>query len=253
MKLNYKTVGEGYPLIILHGLFGSSDNWISIAKKLENKRKIYLLDQRNHGDSPHSEVFTYENMASDLKEFVDDHKLTCFELMGHSMGGKTAMLFATQYPELVNKLIVVDIAPKHYPTHHDTIIEGLKAIGLQSIKSRNEADVTLAKYVPSTGIRQFLLKNIKRTPEGFEWKINLKTIEKEIIEVGKALPEKSTFKKPTLFIRGQHSNYIMDEDIKLIDNHFPQSKLVTINSASHWVHAEQPDNFLEETIKFINE
>ena len=252
MKLNYKTVGEGYPLIILHGLFGSSDNWISIARKLEDNRKIYLLDQRNHGDSPHSDVFNYQDMASDLKEFIDDHKLSRVDLMGHSMGGKTAMLFAIQYPELVNKLIVVDIAPKYYPTHHDTIIKGLKSIDLQNIKSRNEADAALAKYVPTVGIRQFLLKNIKRTSEGFEWKINLSVIEKEIVEVGKALPEKALFEKPTLFIRGQLSNYILDEDMKLIQIHFPKSELVTINKASHWVHAEQPDLFLEETIKFIN-
>ncbi len=251
MKLNYKEIGEGNPLLILHGLFGSSDNWISIGRNLAEHRKVYLIDQRNHGDSPHSDVFTYEAMASDLIEFIEDHSIGKFYLIGHSLGGKTAMFFATKFPALVDKLIVVDIAPKQYPVHHDTIIEGLKSIDLNALKSRGDADKSLASYVPILGIRQFLLKNLKRTPAGFDWKINLDIIEKEIAEVGKSLPPNAVFNKPTLFIRGGMSNYILEDDMKLIYSHFPNSKLATIKGASHWVHTEKPKEFLEELNLFL--
>lgn len=252
MKLNYKMIGEGEPLIILHGLFGSSDNWISIARKLGDRRKVFLIDQRNHGDSPHSDEFTYEAMSADLKEFTVEHSISNFDLIGHSLGGKTAMLFATQYPKMVNSLIVVDIAPKYYSVQHDTIIEGLNSIDLSTLQSRNEADILLANYVPLLGVRQFLLKNLKRTTSGFAWKINLQVIEKEIAEVGNAIPDKAHFDKPTLFIRGDLSNYILDEDMELIHKHFSSANLITINNASHWVHAEQPSAFLEEVTTFLN-
>jgi len=251
MKLNYKQVGEGKPLLILHGLFGSSDNWISIARKLGGARKVFLIDQRNHGDSPHSKEFNYEAMASDLKEFIEGHSIDKFDLIGHSLGGKTAMLFATEYPKLIDKLIIVDIAPKQYPVHHDTIIEGLKSIDLSVLTSRNEADTALAAYVPLMGVRQFLLKNLKRTSEGFGWKINLGIIEKEIAEVGKPLPPNAVFNKPTLFIRGGMSNYILEDDMELIHIHFPDSNLVAVKGASHWVHAEKPEAFLDEVNKFL--
>lgn len=251
MKLNYKEVGEGKPLIILHGLFGSSDNWISIARKLGEKRKVYVIDQRNHGDSPHSDEFSYDAMAADLKEFIDDHSISNFDLIGHSLGGKTAMFFASIHPSLVNKLIVVDIAPKQYPVHHDTIIEGLKSIDLYTLKSRNEADKALSEYVPLLGVRQFLLKNLKRTLEGFGWKINIDVIQKEIAEVGKALATGSSFNKPTLFIRGGMSNYILEDDMEQILSHFANAKLTTVKGASHWVHAEKPDVFLDEVSTFL--
>ncbi len=253
MKLNYKEIGEGKPLIILHGLFGSFNNWISIGKSLAATRKVYLIDQRNHGNSPHSDVFTYKAMAADLKEFTEDHAIAECDLIGHSLGGKTAMFFATEFPSLVHKLIVVDIGPKQYPVHHDTIIEGLKSIDLAKLKSRTDADNVLAQYVPLASIRQFLLKNLKRTPEGFEWKINLDIIEKEITEVGKALPSNAIFNKPTLFIRGGMSNYVLEDDVELINSHFPLCKLSTIKGASHWVHAEKTTEFLHEVTQFLND
>lgn len=252
MKLNYKEVGEGKPLVILHGLFGSSDNWISIARKLGETRKVYILDQRNHGDSPHSDEFSYEVMATDLKKFINEHSISNFDLIGHSLGGKTAMLFATQNSELVDKLIVVDIAPKKYPVHHDTIIEGLKSIDITTLKSRSDADTALAENVPLIGVRQFLLKNLKRTPNGFGWKINLDVIQTEIEEVGKGLPNNVQFDKPTLFIRGGMSNYIVEDDMELIKLHFPLARLVTVKGASHWVHAEKPEDFLEKVYSFLN-
>lgn len=251
MELNYKEVGQGKPLIILHGLFGSLDNWISIARKLENKRCVFLVDQRNHGHSPHSDEFSYEAMANDLKEFVDTHQLQDIELMGHSMGGKTAMLFATKFPKLVEKLIVVDITPKYYPVHHDTILKGLHAVDVHTLTSRNEADGRLAQHISDFGVRQFLLKNLKRVSDGFDWKINLEVIEREIEEVGKALPEGAMYDGSTLFIRGELSNYILDQDMELIHTHFPNAELSTVNKASHWVHAEQPSAFLEQITQFI--
>ena len=251
MELNYKEVGQGKPLVILHGLFGSLDNWISIARNLEDKRRVFLVDQRNHGHSPHSELFNYEAMANDLKELVDDLKLGAIELIGHSMGGKTAMLFATKFPRLVDKLIVVDIAPKYYPVHHDVIIKGLHAIDVGTLTSRNQADQRLSKLIPDFSIRQFLLKNLKRTTEGFDWKINLNVIEREIEEVGKALPEGSIYNGPTLFIRGESSNYILDKDRELIEKHFPEGTLATIKNAGHWIHADQPEVFLEILTNFI--
>lgn len=252
MKLNYKEVGQGKPLIILHGLFGSLDNWISIARKLEDRRRVFLVDQRNHGHSPHSNEFNYEVMTNDLKELAEKHRLQNIELVGHSMGGKTAMLFATKFSELVDKLVVVDIAPKYYPVHHDTIIKGLHAIDVHSITSRNEADERLSQHISDFGIRQFLLKNLKRVPDGFDWKINLEVIEREIEEVGKALPSNATYNGPALFIRGESSNYIQDEDMKLIQQHFPEANLSTVSNAGHWVHAEQPKALLELLIDFIN-
>lgn len=251
MELNYKEVGAGKPLIILHGLFGSLDNWITIARKLETKRRVYLVDQRNHGHSPHSDVFTYEAMADDLKAFADSHHLIDFELLGHSMGGKTAMVFATQFPDFVEKLIVVDIAPRYYPVHHGTIINGLRSINLASLTSRNEADEILQKSIPDFGVRQFLLKNLKRTAEGFDWKINLDVIERDIEEVGKALPDASVYDGPTLFIRGELSDYVHEDDMTLIHRHFPEARLRTVKGAGHWVHAEEPASFFDEIIHFI--
>ena len=185
MKLNFKKTGTGKPLVILHGLFGSADNWFSIAKELEKDFTLYLVDQRNHGDSPHSEEWNYGVMVEDLKELIDEEGLDRIYLMGHSMGGKTAMNFAVEYPERVDRLIVADIAPRYYEVHHQTILEGLNSIKLDQIKSRKEADDQLAKYIDEVGIRQFLLKSLGRNSEGFVWKINLPVITENIEEIPK--------------------------------------------------------------------
>ena len=174
MKLNFKKTGSGPPLVILHGLFGSLDNWFSIAKELVEHYTLYLIDQRNHGDSPHAEVWNYAVMVEDLKELLDAEGLGKVFLMGHSMGGKTVMNFAMKYPDRVQKLIVADIAPRYYPIHHQAILEGLNSLDLKSIQSRKEADEQLALFIPELGVRQFLLKSLTRGSEGFAWKINLK-------------------------------------------------------------------------------
>lgn len=252
MKLNFKKTGEGEPLIILHGLFGSADNWFSIARDLGKNYTLYLVDQRNHGDSPQSEDWNYDVMAEDLAELMQDEGLESAHLMGHSMGGKTAMNFALKYPEKVRKLIVADIAPRHYPVHHQTILEGLNAIKLGELKSRKEADGLLTKYISDPGIRQFLLKSLGRDQDGnFIWKINLPVITAKIENVGEALDFDGTFKNPSLFMGGANSNYINEEDKEDINRYFPDHKIIHLKNAGHWLHAEQPEAVVQTVKAFL--
>ncbi len=251
MKLNYKKIGIGPPLVILHGLFGSADNWFSIARELDKEFSMYLVDQRNHGDSPHHDVWNYEVMVEDLKELLDDEGLEKVFLMGHSMGGKTVMNFALKYPERVEKLIVADIAPRYYPVHHESILEGLNSLNLNTILSRKEADDTLATYITEPGIRQFLLKSLGRDAEGFAWKINLPVITQNIENVGEALPDGGKYEGPTLFLAGANSNYIQQKDIADMERFFPNYELEFIADAGHWLHAEQPHAVVEELKRFL--
>lgn len=252
MKLYHREIGEGKPLIILHGLFGSSDNWMSIAKQLEDRFKMYLVDQRNHGQSPHSEDFNYQAMAEDLEQFIADNQIDNPHILGHSMGGKVAMNFALQHTDLWDKLIVVDIAPKAYPVHHGTILEGLKSIPAEQIKSRGEADKQLSQYIRDMGTRQFLLKNLARKDSGgFEWKINLPVIDSKIEDMGQGIEERVATEKEVLFIRGAKSEYIMDEDSILINQLFPNAEIKTVENAGHWVHAEQPDEVVSMVSDFL--
>lgn len=252
MKLNFRKTGTGEPLIILHGLFGSADNWFSIAKELEKDYTLYLIDQRNHGDSPHSEEWNYQLMAADLKELMDDQGIESAYLMGHSMGGKTAMAFALQIPEKVKKLIVADISPRYYPLHHQEILKGLNAIPVGQIKSRKEADDILAKYVSNIGIRQFLLKSLGRNEAGgFEWKVNLKVITEKIEIVGDEINSDRPFENPTLFMGGENSDYIQESDKADISMLFPNSNIIYIKNAGHWLHAEQPGAVIETVRAFL--
>jgi pimeloyl-ACP methyl ester carboxylesterase len=251
MKLNYRKVGEGKPLVILHGLFGSADNWFSIARELDKEFTMYLVDQRNHGDSPHDDEWNYDVMVEDLKELLDEEGLDKANLMGHSMGGKTVMNFALKYPERVEKLIVADIAPRYYPVHHESILEGLNSLDLKAINSRKEADDALAKYISEPGIRQFLLKSLGRDADGFAWKINLPIITKNIENVGEALPEGESFDGPTLFLAGANSNYVQQKDLPEMLEFFPNYELEFVQNAGHWLHAEQPHAVVEEIRKFL--
>jgi pimeloyl-ACP methyl ester carboxylesterase len=251
MQLNFKKSGTGPPLVILHGLFGSLDNWFSIAKELVEHYTLYLVDQRNHGDSPHSNDWNYVVMVEDLRELLDAEGLDSVYLMGHSMGGKTVMNFAVTYPERVRKLIVGDIAPRHYPIHHQRILEGLNALNLQTLQSRKEADDQLAAFIPELGIRQFLLKSLGRDANGFAWKINLPVITEQIEEVGKALEEGTIFDGPTLFLGGANSSYIQQQDLPDINTHFPNSEWVSIPDAGHWLHAEQPEAVVKAIRRFL--
>ena len=251
MKLFSRIIGEGSPLLIVHGLFGMSDNWQSLGKKFANFYEVHLIDQRNHGRSPHSKVFNYKILADDLVKYIKDYKLKNVLLMGHSLGGKTAMEFAVRYPDLVNKLIVVDISPKAYPVHHDTIIEGLQSLDFNVLNSRGEADRKLAEYIVDAGVRQFLLKSLYWVEKGrLAFRFNLEVIAEHITEVGKVLADKMQYKGPSLFVDGAFSSYIVDEDEDLILEHFPEAEIVTIKDAGHWVHAEQPERFFDEVLRF---
>jgi esterase len=251
MKLFFRVYGEGQPIIILHGLFGSSDNWLPQAKILSTKYKVFIVDQRNHGQSPHDDAFDYDSMVSDLLEFVDDHQLKDPIIIGHSMGGKTAMNFALKHPGKLQKLIVVDIAPRQYDLEHYIIADGLNAIPINTITSRVEADQALSNYVHEPDTRQFLLKNLQRKAEGgFTWKINLPIISEKLSNVGVDLQISGVFDKPTLFIRGSRSSYIRDDDRKRIKEIFLKSTLITMDTG-HWVQAEKPQEFVEIVMQWL--
>ena len=251
MELFYRELGQGTPIIIMHGLFGSSDNWLTQARMLSSGYHVFSLDLRNHGLSPHDEAFNYPVMVSDLQEFIEQHELKGPVLIGHSMGGKVAMNFALAHPAMVSKLIVVDMAPKAYDLEHYVILEGLKAVPIDSITSRTEADEKLSEFVPEAGVRQFLLKNLQREPEGgFAWKINLPAVGKNLPKIGYDLEFKGKFEKPALFIRGARSAYIKDDDLGRIREIFPAAKLETLDTG-HWVQAEKPKEFVEVVVNWL--
>lgn len=254
MKLHYRKIGDnGEPLFILHGLFGSSDNWQTLAKRFSEDYTVYLVDQRNHGRSPHSIEFNYDLMVADFAELIDDVGLEKINLLGHSMGGKTAIGFAAEYPELIDKLIVVDISHKQYPMHHEQIIEGLKSINLDVIKTRGAADKKLAELIDNIAIRQFLLKNLYWESKGqLGWRINIPVLSNEIEKIIEEIYFR-TIDVDTLFIRGEQSNYILESDYPEIKKKFPASRIVTIKDAGHWVHAEEPELFYHTVINLLKE
>lgn len=253
MILHSNIIGEGKPFVILHGFLGMGDNWKTLAKQFsESNYQVHLVDQRNHGRSFHSEDFDYELMAEDLKAYCKEYNLNDIILLGHSMGGKTAMLFAALFPELVSKLIVADISPRYYPIHHDAILEGLSSLDFSEIRSRGAADKALSNYVKDTGTRMFLLKNLYWVEKGqLGLRINLQVLKDNVSEVGEALPIHATFDKDTLFLRGDKSEYIGEQDEAIIHRHFPNSEIVTISNAGHWLHAENPEEFYEAVMNFI--
>lgn len=254
MQLHSNIIGEGKPFIILHGFLGMGDNWKTLAKQFtKHGYQLHLIDQRNHGRSFHSDTFNYEVLAEDLKNYCATYNLENITLLGHSMGGKTAMLFSTLYPELVSKLIVADISPRFYPIHHDAILNGLSSLNFKNITSRSAADLQLANYVHEFGTRQFLLKNLFWVEKGqLGLRINLEVLIEHVGEVGEALPIHSKFEKDTLFLRGDKSEYIALQDEKLIKAHFTKAKIETIKNAGHWLHAENPKDFYKAVINFVN-
>jgi len=252
MKLFFRELGEGEPMIILHGLFGSSDNWLTQAKIFGEQYKVYSLDLRNHGQSPHSDAFDYKSMVGDLKEFIEDKDIINPVVIGHSMGGKTAMNFALAHPDLLSKLIVVDISPRFYNLEHYTIVEGLNSIPVESLSSRNEADEILSQKVPEPDVRQFLLKNLQRKSSGgFSWKINLPVISEKLSNIGEDLQYEGTFEKPVLFIRGARSKYVTDADQARIKTIFPTAEIQTLDTG-HWVQAEKPQEFAESVMSWLS-
>ncbi|MFT4662605.1 MAG: esterase [Patiriisocius sp.] len=240
MLLNYKKYGEGEPLFIIHGVFGMLDNWQSLGKQWSDDFEIYLIDARNHGRSDHSETMTFEEMADDLKELLDHLGLEKMNLLGHSMGGKIAMKFAMLYPQLIEKLMVIDIGPKSYPMHHQGILKGLELLNFENYNSRKEVDSDLSKYVTDPGVRQFLLKNLYWKEKGkLALRMNLPVISENMINIIDTVGYDS-IDSPTLFVRGLLSDYIVDEDIDSIHIQFTDSEIVDVPNAGHWIHAQQP-------------
>jgi pimeloyl-ACP methyl ester carboxylesterase len=215
---------------------------------------VFALDLRNHGRSPHSDIFNYRAMAEDVNAFMESQQITSAHIIGHSMGGKAAMQFAVDYPRKVDKLIVVDIAPKTYPARHDEILDALRVVDMSTLESRSELDECLAQRIPDASVRQFLMMNAVPDGDGhLKWRINLDAIYRNYDEIGKGIEVAQPFAKPALFIKGAQSDYIHEEDAALINDIFPQSKTVTIPGAGHWVHVDAPDEFIKTVLDFLNE
>lgn len=253
MQLNYKSFGEGEPILILHGMFGTLDNWQTLAKKLSAHYMVFILDLRNHGRSPHDEAFSYKIMAEDVREFMEAHWIYEATIVGHSMGGKVAMRLALEYPDSVKKLVVVDMAPKNYTGGHEAIFEALFALDLEHLESRRQADEFLKARIPEFGVRQFLLKNlsINKETQKYEWKMNLPVIYKAYTHILSHDPYEHTYTGPTLFLRGEKSRYVAEEEMDQYRTWFSEAQLATIKDAGHWVHAEQPKAFLETLQTFL--
>jgi esterase len=256
MKLNYRQIGEaGQPMIILHGLFGMSDNWLTISKAFAQRHRIFILDLRNHGQSPRSGVFGYTEMADDLLEFIEDHSIENPILLGHSMGGKVLMQFAINYSNKFDKMIVVDIAPKFYPVHHTSILQGLHSIDLATLQNRTEANEILKRFEENEGVRQFLIKNLYRNTETgqFDWRLNLNVLTREIANIGSEITSNKPVLNKTLFIAGSESSYIMPEDYPMIEGIFKNCSFEVIKDAGHWVQADKPIEFVEAVNKFLSQ
>lgn len=256
MQLFFRKFGQGKPLIILHGLFGISDNWVSFGKKIaELGYEVYIPDQRNHGQSPHSPVFNYLALVDDLFEFIDEHDLEEAVVLGHSMGGKVAMRFALENPQFLSKLIVVDISLRAYQArpHHKNIIRAMKEVDFSQVSSRKQVEKILIQRIQDPKIRLFVMKNLHRIDAAnFEWRLNLDAICDHLDQMFDGIDITEPFTKPSLFIRGGASDYVMDKDIPPINKAFPDNRLYTIEGATHWVHAEAPELFYQYVKEFLN-
>ncbi len=253
--LHYKIFGKGkHTLIILHGLFGSGDNWTTLAKKFAEDFQVIVVDLRNHGHSPHISGMSYTDMAFDVVSLMGHLNVDSAYVIGHSMGGKVAMNMAIQFPSRVSKLLVADIGPKFYPIQHQPIIDALLSVDFEFVKSRTEVEEMLTDAIPDLGTRQFLLKGLYwQESEKLGWRFNLKEIAQHIDEVGKALKKDSTYTGETLFLRGANSDYILNSDLQAIRLHFPKANLQTISNSGHWLHAENPEEFYEKSMGFLKE
>jgi esterase len=257
MKLFFRKYGSVPPLVILHGLYGSSDNWVSIAGRLSSYFTVILPDLRNHGQSPHSPIHTYEEMANDLVELLTALEIDRFILAGHSMGGKAAMSFAIRWPERLNGLVVIDISPFGSPdTHnpffieHKEILESILSVNPESVTPRNEIERMLSEHIHSERTRGFIMKNLKRRPEGnFEWKLNAPALLSNLPGITDGIVREGAGQAvtgfPVLFIRGGNSDYLNPDAVKDIVKIFPAAELITIPGAGHWIHAEKPDEITE--------
>lgn len=255
MKLASRTFGDqGEPVLVLHGLLGQADNWTTVARALADDFVVHCLDQRNHGASPHADRMSYADMAGDVCEYMDDRDLDTVILIGHSMGGKTAMQVASDCPCRVARMVVVDIAPRAYPVRHRKAIEAMQAVDPANHGSRREVDQALSAHIPMAVLRRFLLKNVATRPDGsLAWTVNVPALAQSYDTIMGEVPGELEFDGPTLFIRGGSSDYLADADIPVLKNHYPQAQFVTIPGASHWVHADAPEAFLDAVRRFAAE
>ncbi len=254
MDLFFRKNGAGEPLIILHGLLGSSDNWQTLAKKFSGTYRVYTPDLRNHGQSPHHEKLNFDVLNEDLLHFVHQQNLKALNMIGHSLGGKAAMNLALKNPDLVRKLVIVDIGPKYYDVIHDQYINSLQKLDLDTFSRREEVDQALSADVANPAIRQFLLKNLKRDDHGnFAWRIDLGMIKRNLSYLGEPVVSDSPFTKPALFIAGGKSEYVKPKDIGDIQSLFPAVKVVFFENAGHWVHADEPGRFYDTVMEFLHE
>jgi esterase len=253
MKLYSKIHGDkGQDLIVIHGLFGMSDNWNALGKKFAKYCKVHLIDLRNHGRSPHSENFNYKVMCEDVLEYMEGHKIQKPILLGHSLGGKVAMKFTFTYPEKIEKLIVADISPRKYNTDFAlNLLQTLYNLPLANFEKRKEIDSVLSSTYEDKGMRLFLLKNLYRNEKKeFAWRFNIEVLLEKVSNIQEADFIKGICKVPTHFIRGGNSNYITDEDELIINKHFSDFSIATIDGAGHWLHAEKPERFYDEVMGF---
>jgi esterase len=251
-SLHSQTLGQGPDLIILHGLFGSLDNWMSMAKAWATDFTVHLLDARNHGRSQHLPEHNYEAMAADLNAWMENQEIAKAHILGHSMGGKTLMRLLVDKPERVDKAIVVDISPKFYPPHHEQIIAAFDAVPLDRLQSRQDAEEAMKALIQDAGIRQFLLKNLVRNEDGFAWKMNYPVLVNQIQNIGEKLEVKTPIDKEVLFLRGSHSNYIPEDHIPELKAWFTHPIVKTITPAGHWIHAEQPEQIRSIVLEYLH-
>ena len=252
--LHHNTIGSGSNhLAILHGFLGMGDNWKSLAKAWSKKNfNVHLIDQRNHGRSFWSPYFDYQLMAQDLLHWMDKQQIGQLSLLGHSMGGKTAMTFASENADRIDRLLIADISPRAYSPHHEHILSSLAALDFNKIKNRKEADEALAVQIKELSTRQFLLKNLYwKNPEQLGLRVNIEVLQTKGTTIGKSLAKNTVCKLPTLFLAGGNSQYILPEDHLLIKKHFPKAALVTIPKAGHWLHAENPLDFSKAVLQFL--
>lgn len=250
MQLHYQTAGQGQPLVLIHGLFGSADNWGNIAKHFAQNFQVISVDLRNHGRSPHSESQSYTDMADDLLQLCDSLGLEQISLLGHSLGGKVTMQFATLYPERVSKLIVVDMAMRAYADEHTQLMDAMQAVDLSQMQSRSEVDKALTPSIPNLMVRQFLLTNLVKAGEHLQWRINLPALKANYAKLISAVSVR--FEKPSLFIRGERSHYVQQSDMAEIKQHFPKAEIISLPT-DHWIHAEQPQLFIHTIQGFLSD
>lgn len=251
MKLHYQDSGEGHPLVIIHGLFGSADNWRSMARYFSRFYRVISVDLRNHGRSPHSDTQDFASMAADIEQLCGDLGLHKVHVIGHSLGGKVAMQFAAEQPAWVEKLVVVDISPRRYFSEHTPLMDAMLALDLNSLGSRTAVDEALSDKVSDKSVRQFLLMNLQSGEDGLYWRINLPALKANYPQLMAAVCENTTVSANSLFVYGALSEYVTDEDRALIREQFPQAQFQAIEKAGHWVHAERPQQFKQVVEEFL--